>query len=283
REYYITATADSGSTISPSGVVIVSRGNDQTFVFEALPGHVIVEVWIDGLHLLHVDEMELGTFTFTRVMANHTIMVKSINGTRTDVILRIDVMEGQGHAEYEVDGSGTFIRYTGVVILPAGTDLVVVAYPDELYLFDRWETPAVEWTEQISFTNLRGPLHLEVYFIPEDSGRTDNAVLLGILGLLIIASLFILLFLLWIRSGLFLTITKVEAVKDASVTYRIEYQGAVSNDIKLSNSRGKLRIAAKKRAIVTISMAAKDGSLGIGMPLVVVMENRREYREIILK
>lgn len=116
----------------------------------------------------------------------------------------------------------------------------------------------------------------------DDIRRGDGGFPWWIL-LLLLAGIFILLFLLWIRGGLFLTVTMGEAVKDASITYRIEKGEDTKHDIKYSNSRGKSRIAAKKGSVVTITMTAKDGRIAEGLPLVVVMENRREYRDLIIR
>ncbi|MCL2334082.1 MAG: hypothetical protein FWC52_04760, partial [Candidatus Methanoplasma sp.] len=49
KQYTITATADSGSTITPSGKVTVQQGGSQTFAFKAKEGYKITEVLIDGL------------------------------------------------------------------------------------------------------------------------------------------------------------------------------------------------------------------------------------------
>jgi len=192
-QYYITAVADSGSTITPVGVVVLNRGDTQTFVFVAKTGYVIVEVWIDGLRNLTPAEIDLGEFTFYDIMANHTISVKSIAGSKTDPILRIDIKEGEGHAEYRVD-NGDFIRYRTEVILPMGSDLTVRAVPAVGYIFDRWESPDVIKTNETNFDNVRGPLYLELYFSIDDTGK-DNGLIWWIL--LFILLLLIAGFLVW--------------------------------------------------------------------------------------
>ena len=77
--YYITATADGGSTINPSGVVMVLKDTNQTFVFTANAGFSISEVRVDG-RLLTKSEIAKGQYTFFDVRANHTIEVRTITG-----------------------------------------------------------------------------------------------------------------------------------------------------------------------------------------------------------
>ena len=73
---YITAVADLGSLITPSGVVKVPAGNSQTFKFSAIGGYRIVSVTVDGIQLTQ-DQIKLGSYTFSNVVANHIITVVS--------------------------------------------------------------------------------------------------------------------------------------------------------------------------------------------------------------
>ena len=228
KDYYITATSDPGSMIDPSGVVIVSKGNDRTFIFSAIAGFTISEVRIDGLHPLTKAEIDLGQYTFFNVMANHTIEVKTTSGY------------GGGDPGDDPGGGGGSGGGGGGGGSGGGGD-----------------TP----------------------------GSDDVSVTKGSpwwILLLIAAGIFLLIIILWRRTGLILTITMGETVKGASITYRIEKDGKTTNDIKYSNSKGKSRIAAKKGSVVTITMTAKDGHVAVGLPLVVVMEHRRQYLEIVL-
>ncbi|AIZ57100.1 hypothetical protein Mpt1_c12380 [Candidatus Methanoplasma termitum] len=287
--YFITATADSGSTITPSGKVKVQQGENQTFTFKAKEGYKITEVLIDGLYSLTQTEINNGSYTFTNVMSNHTIQVKSVASGpgENDITLTIDIVQGDGYAEYSVNG-GNFIRYTEPVTLQVGDDLVVRAFAADGYKFAKWETPNVETSSVLTFNDLGSSLHLKLYFTtsgPGDIGGHNNFDWRIIVPLIIIALLLLLFFLLWVRSGLFLLVTMGgEATKDAAITFRVDNDdGKTKNGIKPSNSRGKLRIPAKKDSTVTITMAAKDGRIAVGLPLMVSMENRREHREIVLK
>ncbi len=69
--YTITATAGENGTITPNGDVTVAEGADQEFTIVANAGYQIVSVMVDDAEAvaLLVD----GVYTFTNVMADHTI------------------------------------------------------------------------------------------------------------------------------------------------------------------------------------------------------------------
>ncbi|MCL2333954.1 MAG: hypothetical protein FWC52_04105, partial [Candidatus Methanoplasma sp.] len=219
KQYTITATADSGSTITPSGKVAVLQGNSQTFTFKAKVGYTITEVVIDGLYSLTQAQIDSGIYTFTDVMSNHTIAVKSAMDSGGG-----DGDGGAGGGDNGIGGNGDSSRFGG-------------------------------------------SLSLAIY-------------MLAIATVLLLS----LIILLWVRVGLFLTVTiGEEAAKGAEITYRVEKDGKTENGTKSTNSRGKIRIPAKKNSMVTIPMAAKDGHIAVGLPLIISMENRREYREMVLR
>jgi hypothetical protein len=66
--YTITASAGPGGSITPGGAVSVNCGDDQTFTIAADPCRHIVDVLVDGVSVGAVS-----SYTFTDVMANHTI------------------------------------------------------------------------------------------------------------------------------------------------------------------------------------------------------------------
>jgi hypothetical protein len=82
----ITASAGTGGTISPSGVVPVTEGANQTFTITSNVGYSIQDVVVDG-----VPQGPTGTYTFTGVTAPHTISASfavapqyTVSGTVTD-------------------------------------------------------------------------------------------------------------------------------------------------------------------------------------------------------
>lgn len=70
--YTITASADTGTTISPVGKVNVASGGTQTFTISADNGYLIADVLIDGVSIGKVS-----TYAFSKISQNHTITVKA--------------------------------------------------------------------------------------------------------------------------------------------------------------------------------------------------------------
>jgi len=68
RGLTISASANAGGTISPSGLVCLNSGDSQTFTITPASGYVILDVKADG-----VSKGTISTWTFTNVTANHTI------------------------------------------------------------------------------------------------------------------------------------------------------------------------------------------------------------------
>jgi hypothetical protein len=69
--YTITASSGANGKIDPSGGVNVNYGNHQTFHMTPMAGYHVAEVKVDGV----VVEGAPGSYTFARVIANHTISV----------------------------------------------------------------------------------------------------------------------------------------------------------------------------------------------------------------
>src|ERR1700690_2896019 len=66
--FIITASADSGGTITPAGTTVVNYGANQTFTIAPDAGYDVATVLVDG-----VSQGAVTTYTFTSVTANHTI------------------------------------------------------------------------------------------------------------------------------------------------------------------------------------------------------------------
>ncbi|MCL2296507.1 MAG: Ig-like domain repeat protein [Methanomassiliicoccaceae archaeon] len=193
--YYITATADGGSKITPSGKVMAQSGKNMTFYFSAADGYSISSVSVNGFRLTQ-EQVDLGYYTFQNVMANNAIDVKSTFGPKTNITLIIDVVDGGGHAEYSVNGS-SFIAYTSAVSIPYDADLRVRAVAEDSHSFEKWEIPAKRTSSEISFSNVETSLHLDLYFGDDSS---DNNLLWWVLGLILLLILIlIIIFILWRR------------------------------------------------------------------------------------
>jgi len=84
KRYYITASADAGSTISPKGTTVLGQGEDKTYIFSLIEGYCYFAVKVDGVPLTE-EQMLLGHYTFRNVVANHTIEVESVPDTAVPV------------------------------------------------------------------------------------------------------------------------------------------------------------------------------------------------------
>ncbi|AIZ57040.1 hypothetical protein Mpt1_c11780 [Candidatus Methanoplasma termitum] len=175
--YYTTILPGNGSIITPSGRISAIGGDNQTVFFTAIDGFMISEVLIDGVYSLSQAEIDSGSYTFTNVVSNHTIEVKTIAVSISEVTLRIDIAGGNGYAEYSVNG-GDFVRFRGAVAIPEGSDITVRAVAADGFEFSKWETPNIEATPSLTFKDDSVPLHIDLYFhIPGDDANrvSDNS------------------------------------------------------------------------------------------------------------
>jgi preprotein translocase subunit SecG len=74
--WYITASKDAYSAISPSGVVSVIQGDSQGFTFSAFSNYHLTQVLVDGSPVSLTSP-----YTFSNLDANHTIAVSSTAST----------------------------------------------------------------------------------------------------------------------------------------------------------------------------------------------------------
>ena len=70
--YTITATAESGVTLTPSGAVSVNHGADLSFSFHADQCHSVEDVIVDGAAISFTSD---SSYTFTNVQANHSLSI----------------------------------------------------------------------------------------------------------------------------------------------------------------------------------------------------------------
>lgn len=74
QQYTITALAEVGGAITPSGTVDVEHGGSQLFTIQVDNGHVVDAVHVDGT-IYGADILSNNTYTFNNVVENHTINV----------------------------------------------------------------------------------------------------------------------------------------------------------------------------------------------------------------
>jgi hypothetical protein len=170
--YYITATSDGMSSVSPEGRITAAGGSNMTFYFSADPGRSIRTVVVDGRNLSQA-EIDLGYYTFANVSSSHTISVYAENGPRSPVLVVIDIMEGKGQAQYSING-GAFRTYTGPVTAVWGDDITVRASPAGGYKFAEWKDGStVITTSEYAMRNVSVAVKdIELYFEESDSSNS---------------------------------------------------------------------------------------------------------------
>ncbi len=89
----ITASADTGGTISPSGEVIVTEGDNQTFTISPDSGYKINNVLVDA-----ASQGAISSYTFTNAILDHTIEATFDISNPNDALV--------GYWKFD-DGSGT--------------------------------------------------------------------------------------------------------------------------------------------------------------------------------
>lgn len=136
----ITASAGDGGTISPSGIVRVKRGSDQTFTMQPNEGYHVKALLVDGSV-----KKPAGSYTFESVTSNHTIVA----------VFEINTYTIQASA-----GIGGSISPSGAVRVRHGDDMTFTIRPKPCYriseiLVDGAATASVDSSSnkiQASFT-----------------------------------------------------------------------------------------------------------------------------------
>ncbi len=113
KNYTITASAGSGGSISPSGAVVVKRGDDQTFSISPNTGYDISDVVVDG-----DSKGAVSSYRFSNVVSDHTISATFIpkNFTITSSA-----------------GTGGSISPAGAVVVKGGDDQTFSISPNNGY------------------------------------------------------------------------------------------------------------------------------------------------------
>ena len=170
KDFTITATANGGGTISPSGTITVTEGEDQTFAISASDGYKIADVKVDGTSVGAVD-----SYTFEDVKANHSIeatFTKEGGIVPPITYYTITASAGEGGA----------INPSGTIRVPAGGDRTFTISAAEGYeiadvLVDGQSVGAVD---SYTFENVRANHTISVVFQeasgiadPDDTGVSD--------------------------------------------------------------------------------------------------------------
>jgi len=187
--------------ITPSKAVTVQSGSSYTFTYSAASGYHISSVLINGTAL---DQAQItGSYTFTNVLYNQTIEVKSASGagtsgSGTSVTLTVDIVGGNGTAEYRI-GSGQYESFTGAQLITIGSNLYVSVVADSGYSFVEWTGDTNSKNAELNFANVTGDIHLVAHLsndnAPGSAGQNGNygisnlvfAILALIIGIIAIA------------------------------------------------------------------------------------------------
>jgi uncharacterized repeat protein (TIGR02543 family) len=134
----VTATAGTGGSISPSGTVPVSYGDDQVFKIKPTPKYRIADVKVDGISLGAVDK-----YTFSGVVGDHTIAVTFAPITYSLTV----VIAGRGRGSVITAPLGT--------VFTAGTTVNLTAIPDQHSFFEGWggNCSGISATCTVTFTS----------------------------------------------------------------------------------------------------------------------------------
>lgn len=103
--YTITTNVGEGGSISPSGNIILTEGDSQTFTFIPDSGYGIKDVLVDD-----ISQGEITSYTFTDVTANHTLSVifkeipRVIAAIKKNVFYAINIFEGYNNFSIGADG-----------------------------------------------------------------------------------------------------------------------------------------------------------------------------------
>ena len=103
--YTITTNVGEGGSISPSGNIILTEGDSQTFTFIPNSGYGIKDVLVDD-----ISQGEITSYTFTDVTANHTLSVifkeipRVVAAIKKNVFYAINIFEGYNNFSIGADG-----------------------------------------------------------------------------------------------------------------------------------------------------------------------------------
>jgi hypothetical protein len=133
--YTIFATAYANATIAPQGMISVMAGDTVSFDYYAAKGYSAV-LRIDGA--ITPGNPTGGTYTFSNVRADHSIVVMADHQTRDATAYLTVNISGKGSVLYSTDGGTTFLPYAAPLPLYSGADYLLRAVPGTASYFDRW-------------------------------------------------------------------------------------------------------------------------------------------------
>ncbi|RKP53834.1 hypothetical protein D7Z26_10570 [Cohnella endophytica] len=135
KRHTILASAGENGSISPSGMVPVNDSADQVFTFDPDEGYAIDTVKVDG-----TDVTASGSYTFTKVIKNHTIEVT------------FKAIPPNTHTITASAGTHGSISPDGIILVNEGTDKTITFTPDNGYEIDTVNVDGTDVTVSGSYT-----------------------------------------------------------------------------------------------------------------------------------
>jgi uncharacterized repeat protein (TIGR02543 family) len=153
--YKITVSSENNGEISPNGDIVFIQGGNQTFTFTPNTGYEINQVLIDGVN--NAAAVSAGSYTFTNVIANHTISVSFIKQYTITV---------------SADANGSISPSTNETVLHGNNSQTFTFTPNIGYeinqvLIDGVNNPTAVSAGSYTFTNVTANHTISVSFIKQ--------------------------------------------------------------------------------------------------------------------
>ena len=155
-QFTITATAEPGGNIQPSGAILVGQGNTKTFTITPDSGYEIFEVRVDGEPVALSDHI----YTFENMTKNSSI---SVSFRAVSLVT---------HTITALAGPGGSIMPSGEMVVNNGGGLTLIVTPDPGYAVDTvlldGQKVRLRDGKQYTFINVPQDYSLSVTFKPEN-------------------------------------------------------------------------------------------------------------------
>ena len=168
----INAAADSGGTISPSGLISTAYNGNQSFIITANPGYFVSNVVVDG-----VSQGAIGAYSFTNVTASHTIYATFYT---TSVASTVNGNVPAGQANAVVDATSTTGTSVTVSTNAQPVSITVIQYAGNPHPEATLPPNALPQFKDVIVSNLNAvvwPLYVEIrYTDAEILGRVEPSM-----------------------------------------------------------------------------------------------------------
>jgi mannose/cellobiose epimerase-like protein (N-acyl-D-glucosamine 2-epimerase family) len=171
RNYTITASASAGGSITPSGTVSVQHGSSQGFTITPAAGYQISGVMVDG-----ISAGTVGTYSFSNVMASHTINASF--SVISSTVYQINCGSSSAASPYAADqyySGGTMHTVTNTIDLSGVTDPA----PASVYKSERYGNATYTIPGLVAGNNYKVRLHMAELYQTSTGKRRFNVAING--------------------------------------------------------------------------------------------------------